>query len=88
SNHRPTPPSADFTQGRVTAVGGLFRRSGPGTDYPIIGITPQGAIVDIFCKFPGTVVDGNPLWYQLADGTWAWSSARYIENLGPAPRWC
>ncbi|MEU0168415.1 hypothetical protein ABZ214_23660 [Streptomyces iakyrus] len=22
------------------------------------------------------------------DGTWAWGAARYIDNIGPAPRWC
>ncbi|MFC9057298.1 hypothetical protein ACFTXB_04490 [Streptomyces sp. NPDC057074] len=23
-----------------------------------------------------------------ADGTWARGAARYIDNTGPAPRWC
>jgi hypothetical protein len=33
-------------------------------------------------------VYGDSLWSLLADGTWAWGAARYIDNLGEAPRWC
>jgi hypothetical protein len=33
-------------------------------------------------------VRGNPVWYLLTNGTWAWGSARYIANVGPAPRSC
>ena len=42
----------------------------------------------IFCKTGGDRVNGNDLWYLLTDGTWAWASAFYIDNIGPVPRWC
>jgi hypothetical protein len=75
-------------QGRVTARGGLALRSAPTRGSQLIRVARQGEIVSIFCKTPGETVDGNPLWYLLTDGTWAWGAARYIDNIGPAPRWC
>ncbi|WP_313905586.1 hypothetical protein [Streptomyces sp. SLBN-134] len=48
----------------------------------------KGDVVSIFCKVPGEKVKGNPLWYLLTDGTWAWGPAAHIDNIGPAPRWC
>ncbi|MDH6224999.1 MULTISPECIES: SH3 domain-containing protein [Streptomyces] len=87
-HHHPSPPSEQFYQGRVTAPGGLRLHTSPTTGSEVIGFAPRGSVVDIFCKAPGETVDGNPLWYLLADGTWAWGPARYIKNIGPAPRWC
>jgi hypothetical protein len=84
----PTAPSGQYYQGLVTARGGLRLHTSPATGSAVIGFAPQGSVVDIFCKAPGDTVDGNPLWYLLADGTWAWGPARYIDNIGPAPRWC
>ncbi|MFE1289116.1 SH3 domain-containing protein [Streptomyces sp. NPDC058751] len=77
-----------LSQGRVTARGGLALRSAPTRGSQLIRVARQGEIVSIFCKTPGETVDGNPLWYLLADGTWAWGAARYIDSIGPAPRWC
>ncbi|MGW1725446.1 SH3 domain-containing protein [Streptomyces sp. NPDC002306] len=74
--------------GVVTAHGGLLLRSRPDRGGQVIGRAAEGAIVSIFCKYGGETVDGNPLWYLLTDGTWAWGAARYIDNIGPAPRWC
>ncbi|MFG2310125.1 SH3 domain-containing protein [Streptomyces sp. NPDC048566] len=75
-------------KGRVTARGGLALRSAPNRGGRLIRVARQGEIVSIYCKTPGQKVDGNPLWYLLTDGTWAWGAARYIDNIGPAPRWC
>ncbi|WP_406838871.1 SH3 domain-containing protein [Streptomyces sp. AHU1] len=75
-------------RGRVTARGGLALRSAPTRGSQLIRVARQGEVVSIFCKTPGETVDGNPLWYLLTDGTWAWGAARYIDNIGPAPRWC
>ncbi|MFJ8993838.1 SH3 domain-containing protein [Streptomyces sp. NPDC102279] len=75
-------------KGRITARGGLALRSAPNRGSQLIRVARQGEIVSIFCKTPGQRVDGNPLWYLLTDGTWAWGPARYIDNIGPAPRWC
>jgi hypothetical protein len=44
--------------------------------------------VSIFRRTRGPSVRGNPRWYLPADGTRAWGAARYIDNVGPAPRWC
>lgn len=54
----------------------------------MIRVAHRGEIVSIFCKTAGQNVQGNPLWYLLTDGTWAWGAARYIDNIGAAPRWC
>ncbi|KPI01183.1 hypothetical protein OK074_5593 [Actinobacteria bacterium OK074] len=75
-------------KGRVTARDGLRLRSAPTRGSRTIRIAPYGEIVRIFCKTPGQTVDRNNLWYLLTDGTWAWGAARYIDNIGPAPRWC
>jgi hypothetical protein len=75
-------------KGQVVARTGLLIRSAPNRNAPVVGSLNYGQIVWIVCKVNGQWVDGNPRWYKLADGRWAWSSARYIANIGPAPRWC
>ncbi|MBA2944506.1 SH3 domain-containing protein [Streptomyces himalayensis] len=75
-------------QGRVTARTGLLLRDSPTRGGRVLRSEPYGAIVSIFCKTAGDRVDGNNRWYLLTDGTWAWGSARYIDNIGKAPRWC
>ncbi|MGW8884002.1 SH3 domain-containing protein [Streptomyces sp. NPDC055749] len=74
--------------GRVTAQSGLLLRDRPTRSSRIVGQVPYGAVVHIFCKTTGSNVDGNNRWYLLTNGTWAWGSARYIANIGTAPRWC
>ncbi|WP_261675611.1 MULTISPECIES: SH3 domain-containing protein [Streptomyces] len=74
-------------RGVVTAQK-LALRSAPNRGSQVIRYAHKGEVVSIFCKVPGGNVDGNPLWYLLTDGTWAWGPARYIDNIGPAPRWC
>ncbi|MFF7334154.1 SH3 domain-containing protein [Streptomyces sp. NPDC090306] len=75
-------------KGRITANGGLTLRSAPNRGARIIRVARQGEIVSIYCKTSGDNVQGNRLWYLLTDGTWAWGAAYYIDNIGPAPRWC
>ncbi|MFJ8183051.1 SH3 domain-containing protein [Streptomyces sp. NPDC096105] len=74
-------------RGVVTAQK-LALRSAPNRGSKVIRYAHKGDVVSIHCKVPGDKVDGNPLWYLLTDGTWAWAPARYIDNIGPAPRWC
>lgn len=84
-------PAADGPfWGKVIAKTGLNIRSAPNTSSTIVGTLPFGAVVGIACKVPGEIVDGNPRWYRLNDGSYAegFSAARYIENVGPAPDWC
>ncbi|MEU9911338.1 SH3 domain-containing protein [Streptomyces sp. NPDC051001] len=72
----------------VVTASTLRLRSKPTTGSQVIRYAYRGEIVSIFCKTGGQNVDGNHLWYLLTDGTWAWGAARYIDNIGPAPRWC
>jgi hypothetical protein len=76
-----------YYKGVVTAQR-LLLRSAPNRGSQVIRAVHRGDVVSIYCKAPGETVDGNPLWYLLTDGTWAWGAARYIDNIGPAPRWC
>ena len=72
----------------VVTADTLALRSAPNRGSQIIRFAHRGDVVKIFCKTGGETVQGNPLWYLLTDGTWAWGAARYIDNIGPAPRWC
>ncbi|MFD7063902.1 SH3 domain-containing protein [Streptomyces sp. NPDC059906] len=74
-------------RGVVTAQR-LALRTSPSRGSDVIRYARRGEVVSIYCKTPGSKVKGNPLWYLLTDGTWAWGAARYIDNIGPAPRWC
>ena len=80
-------PTPRLYKGVVTAST-LNLRSAPNRGSQIIRTAHKGEIVSIFCKTPGQTINGNPLWYLLTDGTWAWGAARYIDNIGAAPRWC
>ncbi|WP_329455665.1 SH3 domain-containing protein [Streptomyces sp. NBC_01497] len=81
------PPARGY-KGRVIARGGLYLRDKPTRSSRVIGFARYGTVVHIFCKTRGDNVAGDNRWYLLTDGTWAWGSARYIENIGAAPRWC
>ena len=72
----------------VVTADTLLLRSAPNRGSQVIRTAHRGEIVKIFCKTVGQNIQGNPLWYLLTDGTWAWGAARYIDNIGPAPRWC
>ncbi|MGW4274583.1 SH3 domain-containing protein, partial [Streptomyces seoulensis] len=82
------PAGTRFYRGRVTARGGLALRSRPDRGSQVLRVARPGEVVWIYCKTPGQSVQGNNVWYLLADGTWAWGAARFIDNIGPAPRWC
>lgn len=75
-------------KGVVTAPGGINLRDRPTRRSAVVGFLDYGQKVSIFCKTSGENVKGNHLWYLLADGTWAWATARFIDNIGPVPRWC
>jgi hypothetical protein len=75
-------------KGIVTAKGGIWLRERPDRSNRQVRFVKQGEQVSIYCKTSGDAVRGNPVWYLLTNGTWAWGSARYIANVGPAPRSC
>ncbi|MET9683941.1 SH3 domain-containing protein [Streptomyces coeruleorubidus] len=91
-HHDPSGGNGDHHDSRlfkgVVTANTLALRSAPNRGSQIIRHAHKGDIVSIFCKTGGETVKGNPLWYLLTDGTWAWGAARYIDNIGPAPRWC
>ncbi len=76
-----------FYRGVVTASS-LALRSAPTRGSQVIRYAERGEILSIFCQTRGQTVQGDPLWYQIADGVWAWGAARYIDTIGPTPRWC
>ncbi|MFF3497213.1 SH3 domain-containing protein [Streptomyces sp. NPDC002795] len=80
--------STPVYKGRVTAKSGLLLRDAPTRGAKVVRSVPYRAIVPIFCKTSGDSVGGNSYWYLLTDGTWAWGSAKYIQNIGAVPRWC
>ncbi len=47
-------------------------RRGPGTQYPIVRVLPEGAMVPIYCQTPGTTVTGpygtSNIWDNIDDG--------------------
>ncbi|MGH3491445.1 MAG: SH3 domain-containing protein [Actinopolymorphaceae bacterium] len=76
--------AATSYQGRVTAT--LNVRSAPTTAAADVGTLRSGATISIQCKVFGPSVGGNSLWYKLS--TTRWVTARYVSNIGPAPRFC
>ncbi|MGW5360945.1 SH3 domain-containing protein [Actinopolymorpha pittospori] len=80
----PQAHAATTYQGRVTAT--LNVRSAPTSAAADVGTLRSGATVSIQCKVFGPSVDGNTLWYKLSTGRWV--TARYVANIGPAPRFC
>lgn len=73
----PTEPPAQETQtGTVVADGGLRIRSGPSTDYSIVGYLDNGDSV--------TIRETRNGWGRISDG---WISLNYVrfENAAPAP---
>lgn len=77
-------------KGKVISRTGLNVRTGPSTRHRVLDVLPSGTIVKIKCKVHGQNVDGNSLWYKLNDSRFAkgFAAARYIRNVGPAPRFC
>ncbi|MGK5632710.1 SH3 domain-containing protein [Streptomyces sp. URMC 123] len=77
------------TKGKVTAKHGLTLRDAPHKKAKKVGKVPHGKIVKIKCKVNGQWINGNPRWYLLASGKWAWASERHIKTLGHRhPHWC
>ena len=84
-----SPPAQAATtttyMGKVTAAV-LNVRFAPTSASAKVGSLSRGVTVKIQCKVFGPRVDGNDLWYKLATGRWV--SARYVSNVGVAPRFC
>lgn len=77
-------------RGRVIAETGLYVRTTPNTASKIVGALKHGQTAKIQCKAAGQNINGNRLWYKLAEGRYAgeFSATRYIANIGEAPSYC
>ncbi|MGJ5754174.1 SH3 domain-containing protein [Streptomyces puniciscabiei] len=57
-------------------------RSGPGTDYGIVRVLPEGMRVPIFCQAPGTRVSGpygtTNIWDNIDNGEYV--SDAYVQT--------
>ncbi len=75
-------------QGRVDATGGLVAHYVPSSDAAKYGSYADGARLRLTCKVHSESVDGNDLWYLVRGSKGRWVSARYVDNVGAAPRVC
>lgn len=65
---QPTPPVVYKVDGQPL---GIHERSGPGTDYPVVGGLADHAAVRVSCQLrTGSAVGGSHIWDRLDDGTW------------------
>ncbi|MFF4259428.1 SH3 domain-containing protein [Streptomyces sp. NPDC001663] len=57
-------------------------RSGPGTNYTIVRVLPEGSSVPIFCQTPGTTVSGyygtSNIWDNIDSGEYI--SDTYVKT--------
>jgi LasA protease len=84
-----------FTQGIVDTNGGgvLNRRSGPGTNFGIVGTVPDGDTVNIACSANGTSHTGRfdyttTLWNKLTDGSWISDAFTWTGTANPINGMC
>ncbi|MER6319180.1 SH3 domain-containing protein [Streptomyces sp. NPDC001581] len=77
--HHETPKAKIVSPGK-----GLRVHSGPATHHAKTGKVYTGTVVPLQCKVNGQNVDGNSIWYKLADGS-GWITARYALNLNKVP---
>ncbi|MDN5765117.1 MAG: hypothetical protein L0H96_03390 [Humibacillus sp.] len=82
--------SSQGYQGQVVASSGLRVHTMPSLSGRVNTTLRNGQTIPLVCVVHGPTVSGNSLWYLLpaAPGEGGWASARYIRNLGAAPRWC
>ncbi|MCO5198279.1 MAG: META domain-containing protein [Anaerolineae bacterium] len=73
-------PAEDVPTGTVTAPDGIFLRTGPGTDYPYVGVAAEGDSGEII----GVSTDGQ--WWLVAapnlPGGQVWASAEFVSTTG------
>lgn len=65
-------------RGRVEARMKLNVRTAPTSAAPKVRTAPAGASLDVHgWTSSGETVSGNPHWYRLADGHWAWAGGTH-----------
>jgi surface antigen len=72
--------------------GGLYERSGPGTNYDHIGWLPEGATIMIACQvISENNVEGSPVWDLLTDGGFVtdfYTDTPVVGNFSPGIARC
>ncbi|MET8580544.1 SH3 domain-containing protein [Streptomyces collinus] len=57
-------------------------RSGPGTNYNLVRVLPEGAQVHIYCQSPGTTITGpygtSSIWDNISNGEYV--SDAYVHT--------
>ena len=85
----PPPPPPSVRYSIVTETANL--RSGPGSQYQILGVIRRGTPVDVVCQARGTVYDGSTMWNKLTCGQWVHDALTNSPNynvLSPHNQWC
>lgn len=77
-------PLDGYVKGRTTAR--LNARTGPTVNDAARTVHNAGTMLDLQCKVTSHAVGGNTTWYHTSTGQWV--SARYVANVGQAPRQC
>lgn len=84
-----TPADAATTYvGKVDARGGLKAHFVPASGTPTIDSFANGSRIRLVCKVRSVEVKGNDLWYRVKARNQKWVSAKYVDNIGRAPRLC
>ena len=81
------PAQAQSYTGTVTGENGVNVRSAPSIHSESTTGLEKGETVVLECKMRGTSVGDNEVWYAIHGGT-EWVTARYVDNVGTAPKWC
>lgn len=80
-------PTMDQTQIVLTvkAQSGVNIRKSPDINGTIIKLALPGQKMKAMTTVPGTIVNGNGLWFKLAEGMFVWSGGVSVDTPLPSP---
>jgi LasA protease len=85
----------NFNQGIIDTDGGTFlnKRSGPGTNYPVVSRVADGVTVTVACSKLGGYATGRNnyrtnLWNRMLDGTWISDAYLWTGTGDPVSGMC
>jgi Bacterial SH3 domain len=81
-----TPAAADTFGGHATAT--VRIRSGPGTNYSIIGSLPSGTQVHVYCVRSGEVINGTQWWDYIGGGGYVTDAYVFTGYDTPIAQYC
>lgn len=80
--------SDPLAKGRLLPGYSVVASSLPTTATVNRGVLDRGSTIDIQCKVYGSSVRGNDIWYLRPAEVIEFVPARYVANVGPAPKFC